>query len=393
MGTLSTLNRSRNRRSQLVNPKTVTILLFVLGVISVASWRVTEANWVEERFVHLLGRPAMLVHSGILGTFRVLSNLSGRVSAAQELDALNAKIDTLSYEIQILRNQANEVERLRRLLELPECTPLETVPALVVNWDVNMGKGVIINRGRADGLKINQPVITSQGVLGRTERVFEHRTRVQLMDDPGRAIGVTVEGKNWDGLTIGQVGEESLIFTELTQRAAQDAIVGPLPEPGDRLITSGVGNTFPAGLTVGILDKALGDEDGIRDGFAVRSMYQLMKLSEVLIVVGPERTEEMFLLGEEEIPIIEEELEKDESESPAELEQDPSVSGEADENSPEIVTVEEAPEVIDLAGQDGLYPAPVAGPEMQGAAFPTGEIGPDIDAAGDTVKGVTDAPA
>ncbi len=390
MGTLSTLNRSRHRRSQLVNPKIVTILLFVIGVISVASWRVTEANWVEARFVRMLGRPAMLVHSGILGTFRVLSNLSGRVSAAQELDALNAKIDALSYENQILRNQANEVERLRRLLELPECTPLETVPALVRNWDLNMGTAVIINRGRADGLKINQPVITPEGVLGRTERVLEYLTRVQLMDDPGSAIGVTVEGKNWDGLIIGQVGEESLIFTELTQRAAQDAIVGPLPEPGDRLITSGVGNTFPAGLTVGILDKALGDEDGIRDGFAVRPMYQLMKLSEILVVVGPERTEEMLLLGEEVDPVPEEE----ESESPDEGEPETPLSDEVIEDSQDVETIEETGGETEIAGQDDLEPVPVLGPEMQGVAFPAGEIEPpDSGAASGAIEGVTDASA
>ena len=244
----------------------------------------------------------MVVHHGCLRTVQTIGNFFSRLSAAQELADLREQVDRLSFEAQFLRGEAEEAKRLRRLFELTSPPTLETVSALVTNFNMQQDgmSGILIGRGTDDGLQINQPVLSSKGLIGRVERVLKRMSRVQLLDDPGSLIGVTIEGKNWVGVIRGRVGEGKMHLTDLRQRYAYGMDAGPLPEVGDRLHTSGIGSTFPAGLLAGTISERLEDEVDLV--FSVRPVYDVYQISEVLVVSGIDRTEENILLTDQDFP-------------------------------------------------------------------------------------------
>ncbi len=100
----NTLSRGRtHRRSRYVNPTSVTLLLLVIGVISVASWRMSEAKWVESQFVEILGRPAMLVHRCCLVAIQLVANVTGQVTDAKTVAELETRVAELQMELETLR--------------------------------------------------------------------------------------------------------------------------------------------------------------------------------------------------------------------------------------------------------------------------------------------------
>ncbi len=382
--------RKSRRRSRFVNPASVTVLLLVFSLISVASWRVTEAGWFEARFIHILGRPAMIVHKATLSVVHVFTNIWGRISAAQELEELRHQVDALSLEVETLRHESDEATRLRRLNELPQYSHFHTFPALVtnLNLDRDSSSSLIIGRGSADGIHLYQPVISPNGLLGRIERVLNHSSRVQLLDDPGSIVGVAIENKSWVGIVRGRVGEGVMYLTDLRQRAAMNVSMVAEPEVGDRVLTSGIGTSFPPGLTVGTIVKRIENEaDKI---FVVEPVYDAYKISEVLIVAGMSRTEEELLLSDEPIPIPPASSESIESATDDDLEDD------SNGQTAEIAEIQETQEEKEAAS---IGPDPADNNALENneedltqvveppeATGPVNAIGPDGD--DDSLTGV-----
>ncbi len=107
---------------------------------------------------------------------------------------------------------------------------------------------VTINAGRVNGLETGMPVIGGGGVLiGRVGRVINETTaQVQLLNDPGSFINVQLQGSRATGTIAGQTdGTLKLINVLQTE----------LVQPGDLILTSGLGGALPPGLSVGQVNQ------------------------------------------------------------------------------------------------------------------------------------------
>lgn len=301
MDTLNTMVRSKSqRRSRYMNPTIVSFILLICAVISVASWKASEAGWVEYRVFQWIGRPAMLVHRASLVVSNTIVSIPNHIRASKTLPEVQKQAEALSYEVQLLRAQVKEVDRLRKLLNLPSQSPFQTVPALVINRASRLGRILIINRGSADGLQMNQPVISPEGLIGRTERVLTHTCRVMLLNDPGSSVGVKIVGKNYEGLVQGRMNEDRLILNHIMQNTGFGQVAGQPVEIGDTLITSGIGMTFPQGLLVGTIHEKIDESE--EGDFWVNPIYQESSLTEVLVIINNERSEEFHLMTDESYP-------------------------------------------------------------------------------------------
>jgi rod shape-determining protein MreC len=199
----------------------------------------------------------------------------------EENRRLEGRVRQLETELQARSFQAQEGQRLRELLGLRQAVPMDTIAAQVVGRDgVPWFRTLTLDRGEADGITLNAPVMSPTGVVGRVFAVGPHAARVQVLLDRDGAAGVLVERSRVPGVVSGQVssqaaGAEDLVLKYVPERS--DVVVG------DVVVTSGMEGIYPKGLVVGRV-RFVGQGSGLFRDIRVEPSARFDRLEEVLVV-------------------------------------------------------------------------------------------------------------
>jgi rod shape-determining protein MreC len=147
------------------------------------------------------------------------------------------KFDSLEKENIRLRALLENSFKLGEQLLIAELLSINTAPYENI---------VVVNKGTRFGVHPQQPVLDANGVVGQVFRALPFSAEIMLITDPNHAIPVQV---NRNGLLTIAVGSGQLNRLNLPFLPNNADI-----RPGDLLITSGLGGTFPSGYPVGIVD-------------------------------------------------------------------------------------------------------------------------------------------
>jgi len=219
------------------------------------------------------------------GIKKQLTSVSTGLQTLEELEKDNSslKVENRSLKAtnQALRDVEHEVNRLRRALNYRERALFRLVPAEVVTRDSSTWwRTITINRGKNDNVEPDQPVVTDEGVVGKTATVGDNISVVLLISDENCKVACTVEGTREQGIVSGErvTGSVSpmLDLNFLSKQAN-------LPV-GAKVYTSGVGGVFPSGLLVGVIQSFRVRE---LDGQArVTPAVDMARLEDVFVVTG-----------------------------------------------------------------------------------------------------------
>lgn len=105
-------------------------------------------------------------------------------------------------------------------------------------------RSAMINAGRGDGVRPGLAAVSGDGLVGGVVEVGERHARVLLITDLNSQIPVLVERTRDPAVLVGDNSRSPDL-----QYLPQNARV----LPGDRIVTSGHGGVFPAGLPVGMV--------------------------------------------------------------------------------------------------------------------------------------------
>ena len=100
-----------------------------------------------------------------------------------------------------------------------------------------------INRGLNDGVYIGQALLDAEGVVGQIVRVELMTSEVVLISDADHALPVAINRNGLRTIVVGTGDSARLRLPYLTNNADI--------EPGDLLMSSGLGGIFPSGYPVG----------------------------------------------------------------------------------------------------------------------------------------------
>ncbi|HEX9186964.1 MAG TPA: rod shape-determining protein MreC [Vicinamibacteria bacterium] len=238
-----------------------------------------------------------LLQRGIFGAFSPLQRAMGFVvdgagelwrgwafhrETYEENRRLEERVRRLETDLQARTAKAEEAGRLRELLSLRETIPLQTLAAQVVARDgVPWFRSLTIDKGEADGVALDAPVVSATGVVGRVFAVGARAARVQVLLDRDGGAGVLVERSRVPGVVSGQVsgetaGAEDLVLKYVPERA--DVTVG------DVVVTSGTDRIYPKGLVVGRV-RSVGKGSGLFREIRVEPSARFDRLEEVLVVM------------------------------------------------------------------------------------------------------------
>jgi rod shape-determining protein MreC len=124
--------------------------------------------------------------------------------ALQSIDKQNrqlkTKIQELEGELNQLREQALASQRLTAILDFQEKSAVATLGARVIGRSAsNWYRGVVLNKGKKDGVAIEMGVITPAGVVGIIVKVASSTSIALLITDPNVAVTGLVQRTRDEG--------------------------------------------------------------------------------------------------------------------------------------------------------------------------------------------------
>ena len=134
--------------------------------------------------------PVTTVTASTSNYFASIANLR---SAQSENDAMKQKIQELEVELKAKEELTAENERLRGLLELKEKSKYKVLTARIIGRDPSVWfDSAIINQGSLNGVKLNMPVVTDGGIVGRVTAVSPLTAQVDLITRDKSGVGAVI---------------------------------------------------------------------------------------------------------------------------------------------------------------------------------------------------------
>lgn len=226
----------------------IAVATFLMVVMVLFAFTPRNTQMLQARF---LGVIAPLLKNGSTLQRRIIDFRKG-MKTLNELDAENQRLRIELAELkatdQTLQGLAAENNQLRRALQYRERSPFRLVPARIIARDATTWWSTIkVDKGSNDGIKSDQPVLTEDGLVGKTTVVAGNASTVLLISDENCGVAATVEGTRERGIVRG---------TRTSTATAPDLTLGLLSKlanlkAGQKVFSSGVGGVFPAGILIG----------------------------------------------------------------------------------------------------------------------------------------------
>jgi len=192
---------------------------------------------------------------------------------------LEAEVSDLQAQVIQLQQEVGQTAILAALLDFAQANPENRFrPAAVIGRDPSpFLHYVIINRGSNDGILRGMPVVTDQGLVGRVDAVIADAARVQLISDTGSSVNVRLQNANTEASLVGSVtGDVSLDLIP------PDVLV----EPGDLVLTSGLGGGYPPDLIVGQVINVRSRDFDLFQQATVQPVVDFNRMQVVLVIVN-----------------------------------------------------------------------------------------------------------
>ena len=204
----------------------------------------------------------------------------------RNLRAENVRLQTEIRQMDYLRT---ENDRFREMLAFRDQQAFRLLACRVIERDAsNWWNSVLVDRGWNDdpNLAQDQPVVTPRGVVGNTGTVGRSTTRVMLLSDENCKVSVLTESAGARGILLGDTplnGGSPLCRMTFVTRESKFSV-------GERVLTTGLGGTFPPNLLVGTVTEApsLTSEknSGLYREGKVTPAAELNDLREMFILTG-----------------------------------------------------------------------------------------------------------
>lgn len=170
--------------------------------------------------------------------------VSSRADLLAENERLRAEALLTQRKLQKLATLTEQNVRLRELLNSSSLVDERVLVAELVGVDPNpYTQRVLINKGERDGVFLGQPVLDATGLMGQVVEVMPFNARVLLITDSSHSLPVQVNRNGLRAIASGAGNNEWLELRFVGDTA--DIRVD------DILVSSGLGQRFPAGYPVG----------------------------------------------------------------------------------------------------------------------------------------------
>ncbi len=236
----------------------ILVSVILLSVSSVQQANIMRAGW-------------LFILSPIQETFAFIPSYFNLKSKNK---LLRQQLAQIQIKLSDMEERGMENTRLRKLISLKKKAEFTFIPAEVIGWNTEQGlNSIVINVGDSEQIKKYMAVVMENGVLGRVLEVGPFSSHVQLLSDRSSRISGIIQRSRERGI-IRYKREE--LFMEVSLRA--DVL------KGDKVVTSGLGGTYPSGLAVGMITKI--KEGDVFKKVSIAPAARFNSVEEVFVITG-----------------------------------------------------------------------------------------------------------
>lgn len=255
--------------------KPVTVVLIAVGLLLLALGGYLSPILVK------MSRPFFGVQEWISSRYVAVAQLVNAPQDVEELRIRNIELDNevarLQSQIVVLQAQLEESQGLEELLGYARRRPeYQYVAAAVIGKDPSpFLHYIIIDHGSDEGIRRGMPVVTQSGLVGRIDAVTAGAARVQLINDLASVVNVKLQTQKVNAQINGSITGE--IFLQMVPQETN-------LEPGEIILTSGLGGTYPADLLIGQVITVRHFENELFQTATIQPIVDYAQLQAVLVI-------------------------------------------------------------------------------------------------------------
>lgn len=222
------------------------MLIFVVLAITLMIFdkRVAAVSYLRHGLSITLVPLQYLISEPLLFIDKIGSTISSHDSLVKENLDLRAELLLSRAQVQRLLAIESENNQLKALLRSPAQTKGKVLIAQLLAMDIDpFVHQVVLDKGSRENVFVGQPVLDANGVMGKVIHVNPFISRVLLVNDPHSGVPVQVTRNGIRAIAVGDSYSGKLHLANVPQTADI--------RKGDILITSGLGDHYPAGYPLG----------------------------------------------------------------------------------------------------------------------------------------------
>ncbi len=235
----------------------------------------------------------MMLANGDSDNLRLLRSKSNRIFAyiyspitwvrtkaliEEEALLLREKNLQLTFQLESMRNLLDENNRLKRLLNFKRESQLNLYPARVINMGASphLSSSLSIDIGSNSGVSVNDPIMTPNGIIGKTIIVDDQESIVQLINDVTFRLSVRIKPSGSTGI-LRWLDKNMYMIKEVQKNSNV--------EVGNQVVTSGFSDIFPSDLPVGEVIKITDERGRFHKSVVIKINENIGSIMNLFVIV------------------------------------------------------------------------------------------------------------
>ncbi|WP_303805189.1 rod shape-determining protein MreC [Ruminococcus flavefaciens] len=261
----------------------VGFLAFLVGMMVYA---VTRGGYSVSgaSFINTVTKPFRAASNSISRKMEhTVDKLTNADKYIEENERLKKQIGELNAQLTEYDAIKAEVEELRKFVSIKEEHEdyMLSQPCKVLGYVTNDPfKSFTIDKGSADGIEPNCPVVTSEGLVGITVDVSKHVATVRTILSPDLSVAAVASSSNADqGIIEGNVLSSENGQTKLIHVPKKNKL-----KRGDLMITAGNSGLFPKDYPIGTILEIGFDSNGLSVCADIQPCVDVNRLTSVIVI-------------------------------------------------------------------------------------------------------------
>jgi rod shape-determining protein MreC len=220
--------------------------------------------------------------------------------AKSENKKLNRQVRELRARVAQAEIDSREAKELRALVGFNRSAGFpqgyDPVAARVIARSPTVWYSTVkIDKGRSDGVRVDQPVIATGGLVGKVTDVTSGTSEVTLITDGSSAVSGQIMPEGANGIVRPEVGNPDDVLLDFVQK-------GRRVTQGTTVVTSGftssrVESLFPRGIPIGRVTKVDLDEVELYQRVHIKPFADLRRLDYVQVLTKRPQTQQAGVLA------------------------------------------------------------------------------------------------
>ncbi len=262
----------------------IIICVFIIGY----TYNRSSISSVESKLELVLSKIQGFFYGIGDGIKSSIDNVVNFSNIKNENEMLKKENYELKKQVEQGKSYAIENERLRKAFELEQNNDLYTLKGCNIISIGSIGSyadQIIIDKGSKDGIKKEMVIVDYiNELVGKVVSTTEDVAKVQLLTNENIRVSASVNSPdNESGIANGYRDNLNRAICKFTIPIGVDVNIG------DNIVTSGVGNIYPKGISIGKITSVEEDKVKLQKVCDVKPFVDIGNLKEVFVVIPSDK--------------------------------------------------------------------------------------------------------